>query len=90
MSERRRRRLAAVLGAVALAAGTCALAAPASALAATPVDFATHCIPPAIAGIPPIDGTTNATVTVDNAAVRKALRNPQRQLPPATEGHEVG
>ncbi|WP_329465294.1 beta-xylosidase [Streptomyces sp. NBC_01431] len=68
MSERRRRRLAAVLGAVALAAGTGVLAAPANALAATPVDFATHCIPPAIAGIPPIDGTTNATITVDNAA----------------------
>ncbi|MFE9409723.1 beta-xylosidase [Streptomyces sp. NPDC006704] len=68
MSNRRRRRLAAVLGAVALAAGTGALAAPAHALAATPVDFATHCVPPAIAGIPPIDGTTNATVAVDNAS----------------------
>ena len=47
-----------------------ALAGPANALAAAsaPVDFATHCVPPPIAGIPPIDGTTTAKITVDNAA----------------------
>lgn len=48
-------------------AGTGALVAPAQALAATAVDFATHCVPPPIAGIPAIDGTTTAQVTVDNA-----------------------
>ncbi|WP_416986298.1 beta-xylosidase [Streptomyces sp. T028] len=63
----RRRRWASLLGATALAvtAGG-ALACPAS--AATNVDFATHCIPPAIAGLPPIDGTTTAKVTVDNTS----------------------
>lgn len=62
----RRRRLASLLGATALAvtAGG-ALAAPAE--AAANVDFATHCIPPAVAGIPPIDGTTTAIITVDDA-----------------------
>nr|WP_229698432.1 beta-xylosidase [Wenjunlia tyrosinilytica] len=35
---------------------------------AAPVDFATHCVPPPISGLPPIDGTTNARITVDNAA----------------------
>ncbi|NNN36273.1 beta-xylosidase [Streptomyces sp. S3(2020)] len=62
----RRRRLMSLLGATALAvtAGG-ALAAPAG--AASNVDFATHCIPPAVAGIPPIDGTTTAIITVDNA-----------------------
>lgn len=46
------------------------LAGPAQATvtASVPVDFPTHCIPPAIAGIPPIDGTTKASITVDNAA----------------------
>ncbi|WBO66442.1 beta-xylosidase [Streptomyces camelliae] len=44
-----------------------ALACPAGA-AGTNVDFATHCIPPAVAGIPPIDGTTTANVSVDNAS----------------------
>ncbi|MEU6505097.1 beta-xylosidase [Streptomyces sp. NPDC046942] len=44
-----------------------ALACPADA-AGTNVDFATHCIPPAVAGIPPIDGTTTANVSVDNAS----------------------
>ncbi|NUR02880.1 MAG: beta-xylosidase, partial [Streptomyces sp.] len=29
---------------------------------------ATHCIPPAVAGIPPIDGTTTASIAVDNAS----------------------
>ncbi|MFD9003841.1 beta-xylosidase [Streptomyces sp. NPDC059582] len=62
------RRWASLLGATALAvtAGG-ALACPAGA-ASTNVDFATHCIPPAIAGIPPIDGTTTAKVAVDNAS----------------------
>ncbi|MFF4268727.1 beta-xylosidase [Streptomyces sp. NPDC001536] len=62
----RRRRLVSLLGATALAvtAGA-ALAAPAG--AASNVDFATHCIPPAVAGIPPIDGTTTAIITVDDA-----------------------
>ncbi|WP_101388243.1 beta-xylosidase [Streptomyces sp. TLI_146] len=67
-SARRRRHWAAVLGAAALMAGTGALVAPAQALAATPVDFATHCVPPPIANIPPIDGTTSAQITVDKAA----------------------
>ncbi|WP_460065485.1 beta-xylosidase [Streptomyces sp. YKOK-I1] len=63
----RRRRWASLLGATALAvtAGG-ALACPAG--AATDVEFATHCIPPAIAGIPPIDGTTTARITVDNTS----------------------
>ncbi|AZP17601.1 beta-xylosidase [Streptomyces aquilus] len=63
----RRRRLASLLGATALAvtAGG-ALVGPAE--AASNVDFATHCIPPAVAGIPPIDGTTTALITVDKAA----------------------
>jgi hypothetical protein len=62
----RRRRWASLLGAAALAvtAGG-ALACPAGA-ASTNVDFATHCIPPAVAGIPPIDGTTTANISVDN------------------------
>jgi hypothetical protein len=62
----RRWRWASLLGATALAvtAGG-ALACPAGA-AGTNVDFATHCIPPAVAGIPPIDGTTTANVSVDN------------------------
>jgi hypothetical protein len=64
---RRRRRWAALLGATALAvtAGG-ALACPASA-EPQQVDFATHCVPPPIAGIPPIDGTTTAQIAVDNA-----------------------
>lgn len=69
-AARRRRRWTAVLGATALAltAGG-ALAAPAGATTTSvPVDFATHCVPPPIAGIPPIDGTTTAQITVDNAA----------------------
>lgn len=64
----RRRRWASVLAATALAvAGGAALACPADA-AAQQVDFPTHCIPPAIAGIPPIDGTTTAKITVDHAS----------------------
>ncbi|MFF5531588.1 beta-xylosidase [Streptomyces cinerochromogenes] len=64
----RRWRWASLLGATALAvtAGG-ALACPAGA-AGTDVDFATHCIPPAVAGIPPIDGTTTGNVTVDNTS----------------------
>ncbi|WP_405872966.1 beta-xylosidase [Streptomyces sp. NBC_00005] len=66
-STTRRRRWALLLGATALAVtGGGALACPAG--AATNVDFATHCIPPAVAGIPPIDGTTTANVSVDNAS----------------------
>ncbi|MEU8619847.1 beta-xylosidase [Streptomyces sp. NPDC048623] len=72
-TPRRRRRWTAALGATALAltAGG-ALAAPAGAAttASSAVDFATHCVPPPIAGIPPIDGTTTAQITVDNAAPR--------------------
>ncbi|WP_225821226.1 beta-xylosidase [Streptomyces naphthomycinicus] len=64
----RRWRWASLLGATALAvtAGG-ALACPAGA-AGTNVDFATHCIPPAVAGIPPIDGTTTANVSADNTS----------------------
>lgn len=65
-----RHRWAAALGVGALVvAGGGGLAAPAQAMvtASVPVDFPTHCIPPAIAGIPPIDGTTKASITVDNA-----------------------
>ncbi|MFF4796927.1 beta-xylosidase [Streptomyces sp. NPDC001351] len=66
-STTRRRRWASLLGGTVLAvtAGG-ALACPAG--AATNVDFATHCIPPAVAGIPPIDGTTTAGIAVDNAS----------------------
>ncbi|MCT4352763.1 beta-xylosidase [Streptomyces sp. Je 1-79] len=64
----RRRRWTAALGATALvcAAGG-ALASPAGALAAASqaVDFTTRCVPPPIAGIPPIEGTTTAEITVD-------------------------
>ncbi len=65
-----RRRWTAALGAVALVAGAASLTTPASAMAAAaaPVDFATHCVPPPIAGIPPIDGTTTAEIAVDNLA----------------------
>ncbi|MET7432747.1 MULTISPECIES: beta-xylosidase [Streptomyces] len=64
----RRWRWASLLGATALTvtAGG-ALACPAGA-AGTNVDFATHCIPPDIAGIPPIDGTTTANVSVDKTS----------------------
>ncbi|MFD3315287.1 beta-xylosidase [Streptomyces sp. NPDC058694] len=65
---RRRHRWAALLGATALAVtGGGALACPASA-EPQQVDFATHCVPPPIAGIPPIDGTTTAKIAVDNPA----------------------
>ncbi|MFD6292708.1 beta-xylosidase [Streptomyces sp. NPDC060205] len=65
---RRRRRWAAFLGTAALAVTTGgAFACPANA-DPQQVDFATHCVPPPIAGIPPIDGTTTAKITVDNAA----------------------
>ncbi|MFD7326495.1 beta-xylosidase [Streptomyces sp. NPDC059875] len=64
----RRRRWGAVLGAAALAVATGgALAAPAGALATASqaVEFPTRCVPPPIAGIPPIEGTTTAEITVD-------------------------
>ncbi|MGW2635570.1 beta-xylosidase [Streptomyces sp. NPDC001348] len=64
----RRRRWASLLAVtvVAVTAGG-ALACPAGA-AGTNVDYATHCIPPAIAGLPPIDGTTTANISVDNTS----------------------
>ncbi|QES06025.1 beta-xylosidase [Streptomyces venezuelae] len=62
----RRRRWTAVLGATALAVAGGALAAPAGATTASQqVEFQTRCVPPPIAGIPPITGTTTAEVTVD-------------------------
>ncbi|MGW2559952.1 beta-xylosidase [Streptomyces sp. NPDC001514] len=70
-SAGRRRRWAAALGVTALAvtgAGVLAPPAVARATASVAVDFPTHCVPPPIAGIPPIDGTTTAEITVDNAA----------------------
>ncbi|MFJ6984292.1 MULTISPECIES: beta-xylosidase [unclassified Streptomyces] len=69
-STRGRRRLA-LLGAAVLAvtAGG-ALTAPASAAAAGDVDFPTHCVPPPIAGIPPIDGTTTGRITVSTTSPR--------------------
>lgn len=70
-STNRRRRWAALLGATALAVTTGgALAVPAGALstASAAVDYATHCVPPPIAGLPPIDGTTTGQITVDNTA----------------------
>ncbi|MGW7369534.1 beta-xylosidase [Streptomyces sp. NPDC054841] len=70
-SAPRRQRWAAVLGVTALAVtGGGFLIAPAHAqvTASQAVDFPTHCVPPPIAGIPPIDGTTTAEITVDNAA----------------------
>ncbi len=65
-----RRRWTAVLGVLVLVGGAASLAAPAHAKAAAsaPVDFATHCVPPPISGIPPIDGTTSAEITVDKTA----------------------
>ncbi|KOG40816.1 beta-xylosidase [Streptomyces resistomycificus] len=66
----RRRRWAALLGATALSVtvgGTLAVPAGAATAQSADVDFATHCVPPPIAGIPPIDGTSTANITVDNA-----------------------
>ncbi|HEY8982357.1 MAG TPA: beta-xylosidase [Streptomyces sp.] len=63
----RRRRLVSLLGTAVLVVGAGgALTWPAS--AATNVNFPTHCIPPPIAGLPPIDGTTTAKITADNTA----------------------
>lgn len=65
-----RRRWAAALGITALVVtggGLLGGPAQAAATASVAVDFPTHCIPPPIAGIPPIDGTTTAQITVDNA-----------------------
>ncbi|MDI9884145.1 beta-xylosidase [Streptomyces sp. HNM0645] len=70
-STPRRRRWAALLGVSALVAtggGLLAPSAGAQVKAAQAVDFPTHCVPPPISGIPPIDGTTSAEITVDNAA----------------------
>ncbi|WP_406058114.1 beta-xylosidase [Streptomyces sp. NBC_01077] len=66
----RRRRWTAVLGATALAvAGGGALAAPAGATGTSvEVQFPTRCVPPPIAGIPPIEGTTTAAITVDKTS----------------------
>lgn len=65
-----RRRAAVLVAGALVVAGGGLLAGPAQAMAtaSVAVDFPTHCIPPAIAGIPPIDGTTSAGITVDNAA----------------------
>ncbi|MFB8214921.1 MULTISPECIES: beta-xylosidase [Streptomyces] len=65
-----RRRWAAALGITALVVtggGLLGGPAQAAATASVAVDFPTHCIPPPIAGIPPIDGTTTAQITVDDA-----------------------
>ncbi|MHC5904933.1 beta-xylosidase [Streptomyces sp. S6] len=63
----RRRRLVSLLGTAVLVVGAGgALAWPAS--AATNVSFPTHCVPPPVAGLPPIDGTTTAKITADNTA----------------------
>ncbi|MCD2466950.1 MULTISPECIES: beta-xylosidase [unclassified Streptomyces] len=65
----RRRRWTAVLGATALAVAGGALAAPAGATTTSqPVEFQTRCVPPPIAGIPPITGATTAEITVDKAS----------------------
>ncbi|MEV6103618.1 beta-xylosidase [Streptomyces sp. NPDC051940] len=67
----RRRRWTAVLGVVALPLAGGGLLAPSAAAygtASVAVDFPTHCVPPAIAGLPPIDGTTTAEITVDDPA----------------------
>ncbi|MEU6988125.1 beta-xylosidase [Streptomyces sp. NPDC046324] len=64
----RRRRWTAAIGTAALVFGVGgALASPAGALgpASQAVDFMTRCVPPPIAGIPPIEGTTTAEITVD-------------------------
>ncbi|GGZ27805.1 hypothetical protein GCM10010387_21560 [Streptomyces inusitatus] len=65
-------RRAVALGALALVMGTTALAAPAQARSAADgaVTFATRCVPPPVAGIPPIQGTTTAEITVDTATPR--------------------
>ncbi|MGW1769146.1 beta-xylosidase [Streptomyces sp. NPDC002073] len=78
--SRGRRRWSAALGVAALAATSAALTAPARASAdpqdagdgvgAGAVEFPTHCTPPQDAGLPPADGATTATVSVDNPAPR--------------------
>ncbi|MFE7132641.1 beta-xylosidase [Streptomyces sp. NPDC057638] len=79
----RRRRWTAVLGAFALVAATVALAAPATARtsAGDPVEFATRCVPPPISGVPPINGTTGARITVDTTTPKVGDR--------VTVGYEV-
>ncbi|MBX9425281.1 beta-xylosidase [Streptomyces lateritius] len=66
----RRRRWTAVLGATALAvAGGGALAAPAGATSTSAeVQFPTRCVPPPIAGIPAIEGTTTAKISADKTS----------------------
>ncbi|MDV9190595.1 beta-xylosidase [Streptomyces sp. SR27] len=66
----RRRRWTAVLGATALAVvGGGAVAAPAGATSTSvEVQFPTRCVPPPIAGIPAIEGTTTSAITVDKSA----------------------
>ncbi|MEV6110841.1 beta-xylosidase [Streptomyces sp. NPDC051940] len=59
----RRRRSVALVGAAVLGV---ALGAVGPASAATPVTFTAHCIPPAVAGLPPIDGPTTAVVEVSD------------------------
>ncbi|MFJ4961140.1 beta-xylosidase [Streptomyces sp. NPDC088729] len=66
-----RRRWAAALGITALVVtGGGLLGSPAQAAATTSVavNFPTRCIPPPIAGLPPINGTTTAKITVDKPA----------------------
>ncbi|MFG3494048.1 beta-xylosidase [Streptomyces sp. NPDC047928] len=73
MASLRRRHRAALAGVTVLvvaAGGMSAAPAGAVSTASQAVDFPTHCVPPPIAGIPPIDGTTTAEITVDNAAPR--------------------
>ncbi|MGW6323320.1 beta-xylosidase [Streptomyces sp. NPDC055080] len=65
-------RRAAALGVTALVVAGSGVLGGGPALARTAdsaaVDFPTHCVPPPIAGIPPIDGPTTAEIAVDNAA----------------------
>ncbi|MER5372142.1 beta-xylosidase [Streptomyces sp. NPDC002553] len=64
-----RRRWASLLGATTLAVtASGALACPAG--AATDVEFPTHCVPPPIAGIPDIDGTTTGRITADKTSAK--------------------
>ncbi|MER6910945.1 beta-xylosidase [Streptomyces sp. NPDC000594] len=60
------------VGALVLATGAAALTAPATALTAapTPVNFATRCVPPPVAGLPPINGTTTAEISVNDTTPR--------------------
>ncbi|MEU6211898.1 beta-xylosidase [Streptomyces sp. NPDC047023] len=71
----RNRRWPAALGTAVLAAtaGAAALGAPAAAEGEVPegrVDFATQCLAPQEAGVPPADGPTTARISVDDPAPR--------------------